>query len=282
MPKINFETVNNEIKPIENTSLDLENLTKEYSNLLIQYQQAVTDYNNYIQTQTSSQTQNQSFNKNFITVENQSFWGSSSISQTNSSTLQECQALCSSNTDCTGATYNNDTQICYLRGGNGQTIPSESGDIAIVPEVVQLLSNMEQINKQLITVNQQILETIEIGTKQYNKLENETSDITTKTLLKNYSNLVKERKNIAAMIHEHSSLNEVQEIGSLTVNKNYYSFLLLGFLVIIVIFILYKTSSPQVIQKGGELGNNCYYFIYFMVFFIGIIYLYNYVKKLYT
>lgn len=277
--KINYEKIENESKTVEKTAIDLENLTKKYSITLTQYQQSVADYNNYIQQQSQTQNTNQTFN----TISNQAFWGSSAISQASGSSIQDCQASCSNTKGCSGATFNSETQTCYLRSGEGSIIPSSANDTAIVPESTLLLSNMEQLNKQLISINQQIQETIESSQKDYNSLKDMSNEINTKALIKNYEKLMKERKNILLMVNENLKLNQDEFQGGLTVNKNYYSFILLLFVVIVIIIIIYKMASSstnlQNIQRGGELGSNSYYIIYLIVMLVLTIYIYNYFTK---
>ena len=65
--------------------------------------------------------------------------------------------------------------------------------------------------------------------------------------------------------------------------QNYYSFILLLGLVILVLVILYKfgfpsttQASPVLIQSGGELGTNAYYIVFGIVLVILIV---NYIYK---
>jgi len=82
--------------------LNLETLRTTYKNLLIEYQQAVANYVSYLKQNPNS---NNIKNK-YATINGQQFLGGGALSQNNSATLNDCIASCSSNPQCTGATYN--------------------------------------------------------------------------------------------------------------------------------------------------------------------------------
>ena len=91
-----------------------------------------------------------------VTINGMQFLGGGALSQNNSATLNDCMASCSSNPQCTGATYNptNYKQpMCFLRKGDGNVVNGLSSDIAIVPKGKQLLSIVQSINQQLNETN---------------------------------------------------------------------------------------------------------------------------------
>ena len=245
--------------------LDLESLSAEYDALLIQYDQAVTNYVSFLQQQTGQTT------TQFTQMKGKEFWGSGSISSNNNvTTVNACQTLCSSNTNCTGATYNTDKQLCFLRSGEGETKPSSSKlIIAIIPEEKQLLLILNSINQKLTSINSKILATIENAQPLYNTQYAERIT-TTKELQQNFLNLTKQREKISKKLQDYEDLEKEEITGSLMVNSNYYSFILLLFLAIIIIFLLFKftygsNEVPNVVQSGGRMNNIGYYIIFFIV-----------------
>ena len=88
------------------------------------------------------------------------------------------------------------------------------------------------------------------------------------------------------MLNDYQTLDQDQTEGNLMINQNYYSFLLLLALAIVVIFLLYKFGMPSKaspgnlasppLQSGGQLGISTYYIILGIVL---VILLVNFMKK---
>jgi hypothetical protein len=214
-------------------------------------------------------------------IKGQAFWGTGPVGSqnfyTNITNVNDCQALCSSTANCTGATFNptdNGRPMCWLRTGEGTPMPSLPTDYAIVPKAVQLLSVIDQINTQLISVNDIILKDITNGQPIYND-EAISRKNKTQELIQNYENLQKERAKIKEQINSYDSLDAEELQGSININQNYYSFLLLMVLVAIIIYIIFRFSnffpsqsnifsSPQ--QGGGLFDTDTNTYIYYLIF----------------
>lgn len=240
--------------------MDLENLSQEYNNLLTQYNQAVTDYVTYLdQQQTNPQN-------NLVILPGQMYYDPSYISQFDASSSQVCLASCSSTNGCGGATFDSSQNICFLGSNNGNLINSSLNDYAIVPEGAQLLNTVESLNSQLLSVNNQIISTIEKGEELFSSQQTANS-IGYNTLISNYQNLLNERAQIEAVMNEHSNLEQNQNLVSISTNQNYYSFLLLAAIAIIIIIFIVKMSFPSSpnnipnIQTGGDLNKNAYFIV---------------------
>ena len=239
--------------------------------MLIQYQQAVSNYINFVQQESSQQNYNIG-SKPLTYAQGSTYWGSSTVGQNNSSTVQECQASCASTTGCTGATFNatdNGQPMCWLRGGEGEISSGSSNDYAIVPKSKKLLQIVQSVNQQLISVNKQITEQSKNGQPLYDK-ESGQRKLKNAKLINQYIQLTEERDKINDMLKEYKTLDIYQEQGSIIINKNYYSFILLLGLVIVFIIMLYKfgfsssvpeTSYTQSFQSGGQLGPSVYYIV---------------------
>jgi len=206
-------------------------------------------------------------------IKGSNYWGTTSISQNSSSSLQECQASCASTNGCTGATFNQSNNTCWLRGGEGTVIGSSANEYAIVPKGKQLLSIVQNINQQLTSINEQIQNKTSSGQGLY---DNQTQTRKTKTeeLIAQFLQLTREREKIEEMVNEYQTLDQAQNAGNIKINQNYYSFFLLLALVIIIVFILYNflgekpSTSYSSIQSGGKLGNNAYYMVFGIIFVI--------------
>ena len=221
--------------------LHLESLTKKYDTLLIQLNQAQLDYADYLNNQTSSN------NNNLTNIEGAVFWGSNSLSSSNTNdidTVEKCSALCSSTTNCTGATFNIkdfNTPQCWLRSGAGNVITSGPNNYAIIPKSTQLLANIKMLNSQLSKINNEILAIIK---NNYPSFDDEQTNLLDKfnILNQNYNKLELERKNILNKINEVNTLDDEQNYSSLSVNKSYYNYIVFLILFCICIFVLVKIS----------------------------------------
>ena len=256
---------NNENEYQESISivLDLESLSAQYKNYLIEYQQAVANYVNFLQQNPNDQTMS--------SIQGSTYWGTSSIGENISSSLQQCEASCANTAGCTGATFNppHDGQVnCFLRGGDSNLSLGSDNDYAIIPTSQKLLLIIQNINQQLTDVNSQIQEKTNSSQPLYNE-QSEQRGLQTTELIGQFIQLNQEREKINQMLDEYQTLDQAQTQGDIMINQNYYSFLLLLGLAIVILIILYKfgfssttENIPPVLQSGGELGINAYYIIF--------------------
>jgi hypothetical protein len=168
----------------------------------------------------------------FVTVNNAAYWGTSGVGQINSTTLQECQAMCSSTNGCSGATFNDGT--CFLRGGNSTLTAASDTEVAILPKGQHYLSIIQNIDIQLTEINTQIQDKTNNGQPLYETQTQERA-LQTQNLISQFLQLVKERSKLDEMVGEYQSLDKEQIEGDLMINQNYYSFILLLALAIIII-----------------------------------------------
>lgn len=258
--------------------MDLENLNTQYSNLLIEYEQAVANYTALIQQQDTSGSITSLMN-----ISNNAFWGSGSLSSSTVSSTTQCSASCLNTTGCTGATYNQDTQVCSLRSGEGSLVPAASNSIALIPQETYLLLNMQSINNQLIQINTQIMTATNAGEPEFNTQYSERQ-VKADELLQNYIMLNKEREKINEMIKSFEDLNQEEVDGNITINKNYTSFILLLILAIAFICVIYilsgqkpsnytttntifpvETNTTPMFQQGGKLGISTFVIIFVII-----------------
>jgi hypothetical protein len=260
--------------------LDLEYLNTKYNNLLIEYKQAMLDYTNYLKNETSDT------NIQMVSIKGQTYWGTSGLIASESNTVQECEAYCMSTKGCTGATFSSSESLCSLRTGDSPLSIGTSKDYAIIPKEKQLLLSIENINTQLTEINSQIQQKNSLGKNIYDK-EAEKRFMKNEILINQYDQLLEEKNKIKSMIHDYDTLNASQEEGSLTTNKNYYGYLLLGLLALFTIFILLKLTTSEV---NGNLNINTFLFILVIIIFIFgfniyknlFVTIYNYIINLYV
>ena len=264
----------------KSVSLNLETLNSEYKNLLIAYHQAIINYVNYLQEQSTNSCEGSTDRNCWAIIQNQAFWGVSGISQINVISSEKCLDACATNSECSGATYNPTNNTCILRKGEGSPVPTE-GSYAIVSKGQQLLQIIDFLNNRLTAINTQITDTIKQGRELNNTVLSPVGDEESQVLLENYYKLVQERKQISQMLKQHNQAERVIDQGNIVVTQNYYSYILLLALAIIVVLILayiyVPTTKSSGYQRGGKLSKNTYYVIFFVLLVAFI--LYQFFKK---
>ena len=207
-------------------------------------------------------------------IKGKAFWGTAGLSEGASTSLENCKAMCSSSTSCTGATFNSDKQYCWTRSGEGATSAGLGNDYAIIPTNTKFLTTLGSLNQQLTTLNSKMSTIIKktAGPSFQAKLNNMA--VSSTNIQTNYSDLTKERIKIKKLISDFENLDQAQIEGEVTINSNYYSFILLFLLAGIFISCLImlspkptstSTTTPAPVQSGGDLSNYTYYIVFIMI-----------------
>jgi hypothetical protein len=215
-------------------------------------------------------------------IKGQSFLGSGSLNKKqNVSSVNDCQALCSSTNNCTGATFNISNNTCSLRTGEGELLSSSDDNYAIIPEGKRYLNILKKLNKKLIDINKKIIELINKNKPFYNTLSEKEND-RSNLLNQNYKQLNKEQIKIANFLKDSQDLDEAQNEGTILINKNYYKFVFLLIIIIVCIIVLIKFSSSSgasyvsnissISNNNENQTSNPYYKIFGIIIFCLIIY----------
>jgi len=248
-------------------SLQLQNLSNEYNMLISQYQNT---YQKYIDVINSD-------NKTFKTVNNSAFYGEKQINILNNTNVENCQSVCTSNSSCSGATFNTLSNNCTLSSGSGNIIRQPKSK-AIVKEAMYYSYQLQNLNTKLLDINKQMINTSNNNYDKFQKSQQQT--IEQENVMKNnYQTLSGERIQIEKMIIEYETLNSALENGNINVTSNYYSYIALLIIAILLIFLFfnfYFTGS----QSGG--GNNIEYLhnVYkFMPLFLSLFAIFYFIKN---
>ena len=234
----NDSTTNN----TESNVLKLQSLQSEFKLVMTQYQQA---YANYISSLRSSS--DPASKKSFVAIPDSDYGGENSkvISFDTSPSVEDCIALCSANSSCTGATYVSDIKHCWMRRGENYIYPDIDTNSAIVPELMQNTQVLNMLNQKLLDINKNMEETL--GSMS----SSENSDIADKDLKKGeltsiYNSLMEERRNINKMIDNSTAIEQSYTDNSIYVSQNNttYTFWSLVAL-IIVVFTLKMQFYPE-------------------------------------
>ena len=184
--------------------IQLEILEKEYENTLQQYQEAI---NNYI---LNISTSDNSLNNNYVFLKGRTWWGSSSLTQTDASSQEICQSMCASDMKCSGATFNEVKKYCWTRTGEGKLTAGYDSDYAIISSQKESIINLKMLNNRLIQLNEQILSTIKSLKPEEFVIETELNQTYT-SLIKEYTNLTEQKIIIDQQIQDYLRIEETLE-----------------------------------------------------------------------
>jgi len=225
-------------------SIQLQNLSNEFNMLISQYQDT---YQKYIDVINSDNT-------NLKTIDNSAFYGEKQINTLSNTDFTNCQASCSSDSSCSGATFNTTSNNCTLSSGSGNIVQEQKSK-AIVKEAMYYSYHLQKLNTKLIDINKQMMNNSSNNYDEFQKSQQQ--NIEQETLMNNnYQTLSDERIKIEKMVREYETLNRAYENGNINVTSNYYSYIALLFIAILLICLFFKFSFTGS-QSGG--GNNAEY-----------------------
>ena len=170
----------------------LQALEGQYRNKLTEYESGYATYISALQSQNSGSS-------SYVVLPGQTYMGTGSISETINSSVSMCEASCSANALCTGASFNSTSKVCKLRSGNSLLTPGATSDNAIITNVRQQLINLETINAQLIELNNQMT-TIYSQIQPNVTSQNASLSTNDATLTSQYTELMKEKLKIVKFI----------------------------------------------------------------------------------
>ena len=193
--------------------------------------------------------------RNYTSNPKSTFLGTGTISQNQASNINACIASCSAISNCSGATYNSQQQLCTLNSGEGNVIRStNASNYSIVPENLKYLSLIKNLNQELISVNNQIKQYINQGTPIFNS---DTQQLQGKSANLNDRNnvLLKDRAKIEQLMKEFELLNVEQNNSDIFTSASYTIFIFLFIIAVIVIIILCIIS---ITSPSTSTSNNSY------------------------
>jgi len=208
--------------------LQLQRLNEQYMSKLTEYKSAFATYVTTMKSQTNANS--------FVVLPGKIFMGTASLSDNRNSTTAQCQALCSSNKVCTGATFNSISRVCKLRKGDGPISSSASSDIAIVTKSKEQLDSLDKINSQLISLNDQMIAVTRRIKPSVNKNES-TLSINNTDLIRNNAALLQEQVKIKKMLDQFNDLDQNYNNKALNAdqkNARYYMWLIITIIALIL------------------------------------------------
>ena len=224
--------------------LQLQRLNEQYMSKLTEYKSAFATYVTTMKSQTNANS--------FVILPGKTFMGTASLSDNRNSTTAQCQALCSSNKSCTGATFNNISKVCKLRKGDGPISSGASSEFAIVTKSKQQLDNLDKINSQLISLNDKMI-TISNKIKPSVNKNDATLSTNNRNLMRNNVALLQEQVKIKNMLDQFNDIDQSYISKSLNAdqkNASYYMWLIITTVALILTakFLFFPEAKGNVIS----------------------------------
>ena len=215
-------------------------LTNQFNSVLSQYQETYQKYLNSLNDINS--------NVNLVTLENTALFGGDTINTNKLSNVTDCLTSCTADASCNGANFYTEDGMCSTIKNPQNIIPANK-TTALVNPALYYSYQLQQLNKQLTDLNQQIIILVnqQDNSNNSDKILNQQKIVTN-----NYNILNDERIKIMKMTDELNTINSANINSSLNVSMYYYRYIILIFIVCLMIFLLISFSSSE--QKGG--GNN--------------------------
>ena len=201
-----------------NTSdlMNIKTLEKEYNSVLKQYEEAYKNCNAKLTAMASSTNSSQSF----TSFPNNSFWGTGGLKEGSVTSQYDCESMCASDQNCSGATYNPNKKYCWTRKGYGTLAVSVNGstDIALLPDVKACMITLKSLNKRLLDINQQLTTAISSSAPQVESQQTENQSKSDE-LHTYYAQLLAERLQMDNLVKDNETINSEYENQSLMVNQ---------------------------------------------------------------
>ena len=217
----------------------LESLQVQYDTKMKEYNQLTQDYKQALKTGGSQ----------YVKLKDKAYFGVSFLKISSEKTIDTCQASCSSNPKCSGATYVPTTKNCTLNTGNGN-IKTSPGSYAILTHLIHINGQLEEVNKQLIILNNKIKNAVESQPK--NNLDNvvNKNNKLHNILITDYKDLASQRQQINRLILDYDNVNGNMKDTSLEVNQqmlNYRLYTIILALILCLIVMVFGGMSISMV-----------------------------------
>ena len=208
--------------------MKLESLDREFILSLEQYQQLTNTYFS-LNTEQSQLT----------SIQGSNVTGGTLMSFESLPSVNCCQSLCSSISNCAGANYDAQTEMCVITSGNVELYNTNNNSTyAIVSTKMQWLSQLQNLNQQLYN----ILNSSAILVKQVNpnsEAQTQQLRIESDKLRFKYDLFLQNKLELDNLIRENADLDNEYNTSSIMVKQSNlsYFFWSVGAIVIIIITI---------------------------------------------
>ena len=198
----------------------------------------------------------------FAALSGRSWWGTGGLTEGQVNSQDECKAMCSSDEQCTGATFNPVRKYCWTRKGDGNLVAGNEDNIALIPKQKATLAAAKALNQKLIDLNEQITVLIRKLNPQAEEIRQE-NDAKQTELVKAYDNLWEQQIEMEKQLQEYLTLDNENKSEGLQTNAGRLSYRFWFIFTILILIITVK------LMLGG--GSTPVSVIFWIVMFIFLI-----------
>lgn len=245
--------------------IKLKTLESEFGLLMNQYQQAQLNYLASINNGNGNGNGNtNSGNPKYNSLQGRTFWGTGGLQEGPAQSEDECKAMCSANSMCSGATYNSAKQYCWTRSGQGDIAVGLNTDTALITEINENAQTIQRLNQQLLDIINQI------NNETVNSVPQAQTEIALKNeqkqqLQKVYAKLQQERMQIENVLKEYEMLDQKYVDNSIYVEQTNTQYMLwLIFAVIIILVTIKNIFFPDMNSNLARI----FFWVTLMILFV--------------
>ena len=185
----------------------------------------------------------------YTALPGRTWWGQGSVAEGTVDTQEECENMCTSADNCSGATFNPVKRYCWSRTGDGIISAGIDSDYALIPQQKAALIVMKGLNDKLLSINEQITNELKNSSpdvqKQFQQINEKQQNLTD-----SYQRLLEQKMEMEKQLQEYYSINEDNKNQTLFVNQQTISmrfWVLITCLVLLVTLNkLYGADSPSI------------------------------------
>ena len=202
-------------------------------------------YGNPNATLNSSSLPTYPLKKKFEVIEGKTWWGTGELKSQILETEDECIALCDSDINCSGATFNPTKKSCWTRKGNSSITdglkndPTQGSDYAIVKRLKYEMSTLKTLNSKLLKLNEDITNEIKKNDSSVENYEN-IGDIKEDELRKYREILIQHRDEIKNQLNDYEDIEAEYNNSSLYVKQQHWMYNIFALVSLIIVFITIK------------------------------------------
>jgi len=214
--------------------LQLQALELQFQNQLKQYENA---YANYVLLLNGA-SRNQ---KKFVSIPGHTYWGTNITARKQVGSRDQCQALCSTDPNCSGATFTSSTSMCSIASGLSILSSGQATDYAILPEMTLYILALRNENDALMGIYNQIVQTMQhidpVATQNLYLTTQKKED-----LINIYANLKTERKMIDDILKNLHSIEQEYQNNSIQVKQSNMQYVTWSIFALILVIIIAKLA----------------------------------------
>jgi|694.fasta_scaffold10861_13 hypothetical protein len=194
-----------------------------------------------------------SIGKEFAEIPGRTWWGTYGIKEGSAETKDDCVSMCATDSNCTGATFNEVKRYCWTRGGEGSLSVGKTDDSALIPKLKSAMIILNRLNDKLMDIIKELRSEIKNLNPKL-KEERQENEEKQKKFDQYYYDLSDNKVEMAKLLNEYNSVESDLDDKTLIVEQQNLSYRLWILLSIILVLITLKkmkgdTTEGSIVDK---------------------------------